>query len=136
MLETMLAERFKLAAHLEKKEMTVYSLMVGKNAPKLTEWKQGEPMPKVPKPEGEIVGMMTTRGTLQQFAEELSANPAIGRPVLDATGIQGTYLFQLGWGPDENVMAAIQQQLGLRFESQKAPVDTLVIDHIERPLAN
>ena len=52
------------------------------------------------------------------------------------TGIQGTYLFQVGWGPDSDIMTAVQQQLGLRFESEKAPMDTLVIDHIEKPDGN
>ena len=136
MLQTMLVDRFKLGAHRENKQMAVYTLMVGKTGPTLTEWKQGEPMPKLPHPEGEIAGAMTTRGTVQQLAEELSRNPIVGRPVLDMTGIQGTYLFQVGWGPDSDIMTAVQQQLGLRFESEKAPMDTLVIDHIEKPDGN
>jgi uncharacterized protein (TIGR03435 family) len=56
--------------------------------------------------------------------------------VLDKTGLPGVYLFDLVWDPDEDFMTAVEEQSGLKFESQKAAVDTIVIDHIEKPDAN
>ena len=81
--------------------------------------------------------------------------PHIGRPVIDQTGLQGGYYIKLQWarpqpasanpgmdiapplgpaGPD--IFTALQQQLGLKLESTKGPVEVLVIDHIERPSEN
>jgi uncharacterized protein (TIGR03435 family) len=81
----------------------------------------------------------------------------LDRPVVDKTGIAGAFDFTLRWSPDESqfsrlgifyrppaedsslpppLFEAIQEQLGLKLEPVKAPVDALVIDHIERPTAN
>jgi uncharacterized protein (TIGR03435 family) len=56
--------------------------------------------------------------------------------VLDETGLPGRYLFNLSWGSDEDMVTAILEQLGLKIETQRAPIDTIVIDHIEKPDAN
>ncbi len=79
---------------------------------------------------------------------------ALDRPVLDQTGLQGKYDFTLNWTPDEfsqhgitppqtvpdnappNLYTAIREQLGLRFETTKAPIPVMVIDHVEEPSAN
>ena len=111
MLQTMLADRFKLVVRREEKAMAVYALTVGKNGPKLVAWKQGGRMPKVPHREGEITGTMANPGTVQQLADLLSRDPAVGRPVFDRTDIHGSYLSQLAWGPDENIMTAVQSNL-------------------------
>jgi uncharacterized protein (TIGR03435 family) len=63
----------------------------------------------------------------------------LGRPVLDKTGLVGDYDFTLKWGPKENgdsIFNAVQEQLGLKLESQQGPVEVLVIDHVERSSGN
>ena len=66
----------------------------------------------------------------------------VERIVLDHTGLSGRYDFDLEWSPDQDapdkpsIFAAAQEQLGLKLESARAPVDVVVIDHIERPTEN
>ena len=60
----------------------------------------------------------------------------LDRPVLDGTGLQGLFSFTLAWNDDNDLMVALQDELGLRLESQKAELDTLVIVHIEKPSEN
>ena len=97
------------------------------------------------------------------FTEWLSGRSETGgRVVIDATGLKGSYDFTLNWTPDDTHVAqssttgagqgptntsppesttlsfftALQEQLGLKLESRKAPVEVLVIDHVERPSEN
>jgi uncharacterized protein (TIGR03435 family) len=56
--------------------------------------------------------------------------------VLDKTGLTGTYILSFGWEADEDYIPALQAQLGLKLESQKAALDTVVIDRIDRPSSN
>jgi uncharacterized protein (TIGR03435 family) len=58
------------------------------------------------------------------------------RPVVDKTGLTGNYLFFLQWGADEDFRDGVAQVMGLRLEPRKAPIEVLVIDHIEKPDAN
>jgi bla regulator protein blaR1 len=173
MLQSMLADRFKLALHHDTKEQQVYALMVAKGGPKFHEVAAtpGDaappklPAPGGPPPKGGI--WMTGRGelhvtgaSLAMFANVLSRQ--LGRIVLDKTELKGDYEFTLKWTPDEgqmtggpgggpagpprdapppegsgpSIFTALQEQLGLKLESQKGPVDTLVIDHVERPSEN
>lgn len=134
MLQTLLAERFKLVVHREAREMAVYALLVGKNGTKLREWKEGDPMPEFGS--GGHPNNFRDRGTMQRLADVLSSGPAVGRPVLDKTGLKGVYVFYVEWDDGEDFLPALQQQLGLKLEPQKAPVDNLVINHIEKPDAN
>jgi uncharacterized protein (TIGR03435 family) len=137
MLQTMLAERFKLAVRHETKEMPVYALTVGKNGPKLHDVKPDDAgFVKVPASEGSTGNGLVTRGSMQDFAFLLSGSSSIDRPLLDKTGLKGSYTLLVHWNADEDFMTAVQDQLGLKFESQRAPVDTIVIDHIEKPDAN
>jgi uncharacterized protein (TIGR03435 family) len=79
---------------------------------------------------------MIVRGTMEDFAYMLSRGPMSDRIVVDKTGFPGTYFFGLQWGEDEEFLTVMQEQFGLKLESQKAPVDILVIDHIEKPEVN
>jgi uncharacterized protein (TIGR03435 family) len=145
MLQTLLADRFKLAAHLGTREMPVYFLTVGKNGPgpTLHELKDGEPPPELKgvtfggshQVEGPTVIM---QGALQDFAIELSGPLfGVGRIVVDKTSLHGTYLGFLHWGDDgDDVISALRDEFGLKLELQKAPVEILVIDHAERPSEN
>ncbi len=79
---------------------------------------------------------MVARQTMSEFASVLSDNPNFDRPIVDKTGLSGVYLLGLRWYADGDLTTAVQEQLGLRLESQRAPVDILVIDHIEKPGPN
>ena len=135
MLQTLLAERFKLVVHRETKEMPVYALVVAKNGPKFHEWKEGDPLPAFGS--GGRANNFRDVGTMQRLADVLSSGPdTIGRPMLDKTGLKGVYVFYVEWDEGEDFLPAMQQQLGLKLEPQRGPVDNLVINHIEKPDAN
>ena len=131
MLRTLLAERFKLVVHRESREMLVYALVPGKNGIKLREWKEGDPVP-------EFHGGQNFRdvGTMRHFADFLSNGTGVGRPVLDKTGLSGVYSLYVEWDDDQEFLPAMQEQLGLKLESQRASVGVLTIDHIEKPDLN
>jgi uncharacterized protein (TIGR03435 family) len=156
MLQTLLAERFKLAVHRGTREMPVYALTVGKNGPgpNLHEEKEGQERPTLKGEEkwGSRTGRpgptIVMRGHMPDFARGLSGDlfyKAIGRPVVDETGLKGIYDGFLHWleidgspgVPDDgDIIPALQDEFGLKLESRKASVEILVIDHIERPNAN
>ena len=166
MLQALLAERFKLELHRETKELPVYNLVIAKNGPKLSEAKPGDTYPggltgldgrgaphlvQVRRGRG-IIGQAVPIGLLvHSLTEEL------GRPVLDKTGLKGSYDFKLEYAPESqgtnfsepgtggtvpressgpSIFTAIQEQLGLKLESTKGPVEILVIDHVEKPSEN
>jgi uncharacterized protein (TIGR03435 family) len=149
MLQTLLADRFKLALHHEQKEQPVYALVPGKNGPKLRP-SEGEGQFSMGPAAGGI-GFQKT--SMSEFAGRfLSVVPMIGRPVLDKTGLPGLYDFTLQLNPTANgdagaikraaaeegfsLFAYALDQLGLRLESEKAAIDFIVIDHAERPSEN
>ncbi len=170
MLQALLADRFRLAAHQTWKEGPAYALVVAKNGPKLAVAKDVVDNPdsqssnnRPPKGTGIGVGRGQISGHatgLTLLANVLSSH--VGRPVIDKTGLTGLYDFALHWNPDESaapvpsgtvdgaekpdtstqdssgpsIFTAIQEQLGLKLEPIKAPVEVLVIDHIERPSEN
>ena len=100
MLQTMLAERFKLVARHENKELPVYALTVGKNGPKLPDVKPDDAgFVKMPAGQGNAGGnILVTRASMQDFAFLLSGDPSIDRPVLDKTGLQGVHVLPLPLG--------------------------------------
>jgi uncharacterized protein (TIGR03435 family) len=133
MLQSLLKERFRLAAHRENKVLPIYELVVAKNGPKL---KAADPAGRKGTSSGG--GNMTaTRVTMSDFAYELSRD--LKRPVFDKTGITGDFDFKLHYEQGEDsvsstnaFLTAVQNTLGLRLESAKGPVEILVIDHIEK----
>lgn len=144
MLQTLLADRFKLALHHETRTLEALVLEVAKSGPKLE------------KAEGEGSSTDSHRGgitgrslSMDHFAWVLAR--ALNVPVVNQTGLEGNFNFKLEWSPDADkpvkpgeipadtgpsIYAALQEQLGLRLASRKAPVDVLVIDHAERPTEN
>jgi uncharacterized protein (TIGR03435 family) len=153
MLQALLADRFKLKVHWEKRELPIYALVVAKSGAKLT--------PSSVKGKFMRAGdeHITLQGqgdnTITLFADELARR--VGRVVFDRTGIKGGYdmtlklpsydtqLLRTGAripppSDDPNappsLYTAIQDQLGLKLEPTKAPLDVLVIDHVERPSPN
>jgi uncharacterized protein (TIGR03435 family) len=143
MLKTMLAERFHLAMHRDTKELPVYGLVVGKNGTKLKEVEFGRSGSdtRPGKYHGERVGMANVANFLSRQMD---------RPVIDMTGLKGFYTFDLEWTPEESAIpkpmeggAAVDsavgpsltsalQQIGLKLEARKAPVEILVIDRADR----
>jgi len=146
MLRTLLADRFQLKVHREKKEGPVYALVVDKKGPKLTPSTSADSTFSTG---GGVRGVRLTfqRQTMEYLALQLSNSGGLGREVLDKTELTGTYDFNLHWAagndgnppPDSNepgLFTAVQEQLGLKLEPRKAPVETLVIDHAEKPSPN
>jgi bla regulator protein BlaR1 len=146
-IQSLLADRFQLRIHKETREEQVYSLVVAKNGPKFRESKFNESdaekgrLPGLKMHPYELIG---TSVDMRLLAEELSRR--LNRNVVDKTGLNGEYDFDLRWAPDAadgdsvpdgpSIFTAVQEQLGLKLESGKAPVDAIVIDHIEKPSPN
>jgi uncharacterized protein (TIGR03435 family) len=145
MVKKLMADRFKLQFHYEKRELAVYALTVAKTGPKLIR-SQGDPsaLPGLGFGPGNFGA---TNATMADIAEAMQQG-ALDRPVVDQTGLTGRFDLRLAWTPDgprpatesadapPDVFTAIQEQLGLKLESTRAPVDVLVIDHVERPSEN
>jgi uncharacterized protein (TIGR03435 family) len=154
-LRNLLEERFPLKFHRETKEQQVYALVVAKNGPRLEQAKDGQGRMRMGR------GMLTDQGAeLGMLAFTLSNQ--LGRLVIDKTGLTGQYHFEWKWTPDPgqpataplgppppgaalprppdphgpSIFTAVEEQLGLRLESQEAPVETLVIDRVETPSEN
>jgi len=205
MLQNLLAERFKLTLHREKKELPMYALVVGKNGPKLKESVEDaapkgggladRPAAVMGKPTVDRDGfpvlppaaagraavslalmngnvrITASKQPMSGLAEDLSRQ--LDLPVLDMTGLTGKYDFTLYFAPEglagmrlpggpppdasppgeagpgmpmasapdgqssPNLFTALQEQLGLKLEQKKGPVDLLVIDHMEKtPIEN
>lgn len=130
MLQAVLAERFKLATHLETKELTVYELVVAKNGPKLKKADPGED--DMTSRRGQL---KATRVSMRALARFLAGPNRLSRPVVDKTGLDGVFDFTLQWTTDPegpSIFAALQEQLGLKLEAKKGPVEVLVVDHAEK----
>ena len=140
-LRSLLSDRFGLRVHIEQREHTVLALRVAKGGPKLPT--------ATPKAGGDSGRLNFVTGRIQGFAVPISllvtelAN-STGIIVRDETNLVGRYDFVLEWAPDDknpndtrpSLYAALVEQLGLRLEPAKAVVETVVIDHVERPSAN
>jgi uncharacterized protein (TIGR03435 family) len=154
MMKKLLAERFGLKFHIEKKELSVYLITVAKSGPKLTE---NTSNPKgLPGLGFRGLGNLVVRNANMGDFAGLLQQRVLDRPVVDQTQLEGRYDFTLQWTPDEtqfggqgaraqasesaqqnpDLFTAMQQQLGLKLEATKAPADVLVIDHVEQPSAN
>ena len=156
MLRTLLEDRFNLKVHRETKESQVFALIFAKNGatpgPKLTVSHDPD-CPANPNGSnfcGVQVGngaMFGQRVPLTRIARELS--PFAGRPVQDRTGLTGAFDFELKWTPDGGAVkpngaddsgpsftTAIEEQLGLKLKGEKGQIETLVVDHVERPSEN
>jgi uncharacterized protein (TIGR03435 family) len=165
MLQALLADRVKLVTHRETRDLPVYFLVIAKNGSKLQQAKPGDTYENGLKGRGGAMGQGTSSST-NRFTTSITAQgmpiasllPLLGRPlarpVLDKTGLIGNFDFTLKFAiarpaPDETLnggpvpdsdlpflLEAIQQQLGLKLETGKGPVEVIVIDHVERPSGN
>jgi uncharacterized protein (TIGR03435 family) len=158
MTRALLRDRFKLVVHTETKQEQVYALVVdrpdGRLGPQLKpSTKDCQPsQPGTPSPCGINTSVNDSSGTLLgngQTMEQLVAalgSFGLNRMVIDRTGLMGSFDIELKWRPDNlrststaqasdlpSIFAALQEQLGLRLESQRGPVEFLIVDSIERP---
>lgn len=162
MLQAMLAERFKLKAHFASKEVATYDLVRAKGGTKLKETataqdnfdgakgRDGKPVPGswISFRMNEVVGQQYSMSGLAAFLSEPAAG--IGRPVIDKTGLTGKYNFTLHWrfpglhvngapappGDGPSIFTVLQDDLGLKLDPSRGRVETIVIDHVERPSAD
>jgi uncharacterized protein (TIGR03435 family) len=144
MVQSLLASRFKMAAHREQREMRGYALTVTKKGAKMREVAPGSKDFAIMN--GGVTFQSATRPdhagvSMAIFANALSGLRAVDLPVIDRTGLPGIYAFELNFSMREDdglptIWTALQEQLGLKLESIKAPIEVLVVDHIERPTAN
>jgi len=147
MIQKLLADRYQLTIHREKKELSIYAITVGKSGAKLTKSVSDPDAMPDEHGNGGSTGLTVryTNYSMADLAKDLQTRQD-GKPVVDQTGIAGRFDFTLKWWPDrwgiasanaEPVLGtAIQEQLGLKLEAVKAPVDVIMIDHVERPSAN
>jgi uncharacterized protein (TIGR03435 family) len=143
MLQTLLADRFQLKFHRDTKEGPVYILAVGNKELKLKPAKSADDYPWVGSPQGGAIsgtGMAGTNATMMLLATRLTGY--LRRPVLDQTGMKEAFDFRFELPRDDSqpdVIASIFasiQALGLKLDAAKGPVETLVIDHAEKPSEN
>lgn len=157
LVQAFLADRFKLAAHYQSQERPVYGLVLaradGTLGPQLRKidvdcatYKRGE-SPLTRSSAGappcsfrmnaggdNKVAIVSGGRTMDELGDTLSG--LVGRPVIDRTNLTGYYEFSMEYPADETggpLFTALREQLGLKLESSRAPLDVLVIDHIERP---
>lgn len=146
MLQPILADRFKLKVHFEKRELSVLALVAAKSGPKLQK-------AAIEESRGQFDGshcLQNTSGHFQACSMENLADTLrdfIGRSVVDRTGQRGLYTFDFYWDKDPNatpeqrassgsIYTAVQEELGLKLESATAPLQVLVIDSAEKPSEN
>jgi uncharacterized protein (TIGR03435 family) len=148
MMQTLLAERFKLAVHWETKQLPVYALRI---APGKSKLKPSDP-DKDPPAAGSMgcpaddphchIGFCCGSATMTVLTGLLSLT--LERPVIDRTGMTGSYYFgELKWAGDDSsgsslpsLVTLMREQFGLELKVERGPVPALVIDHVEKPTAN
>jgi uncharacterized protein (TIGR03435 family) len=154
-IQSVLADRFKLTFHHEQRELAVYALTVSKGGPKMTV--------TADKPSDHrnflfrgLGDLTVTNNAMKDFCDGMQG-AVMDKPVVDQTGLTDRYDFHLKWTPDMGQFAqmgarvppptddpnappslytALQEELGLKLEATKAKADVIVIDHIEMPSAN
>jgi uncharacterized protein (TIGR03435 family) len=174
MLKTLMEDRFKLAAHIEKREVPVYALVVarsdGRLGPKLRPITDDECAARAASRASGALnssrdalpcgGLRPSATGASAFGVHMTRVASLlegagpGRPILDRTNLAGIFDVDFQWGPEAtrltadaspgtasssdatSIFTAVQEQLGLKLESRREPMDVLVIDHVEHPTEN
>jgi uncharacterized protein (TIGR03435 family) len=149
MLQTLLADRFKLLLHRETRNQPVYALVVGKNGSKLQENKEASGLPDRRRSGSGFAFTRTPIATLT-----LILSQEVGRTVVDKTGLTGSYDFTLQYARERmgrgdsdagastnpndlpSIFTAVYEQLGLKLEPQEGPVEFIIVDYVEKPSPN
>jgi uncharacterized protein (TIGR03435 family) len=147
--------RFKLRVHLDKKELPVYALSKAGSSAKIVRSAEGPNQPPVMIFQ-DLGKLKVNNGSIQDFVTVMQSS-VLDRPVVDRTGIAGRYDFTLNWTPDNSqfrswgatiphptggtnapppLATALHEQIGLKLEAIRAPIETLVIDHVEKPVVS
>jgi uncharacterized protein (TIGR03435 family) len=154
MLRNLLSDRFKLTFHREQKVFSIYQLELASSGPKL------KPSNAPPDDPPALIStvypqriVLPARNATMSDLTSLLQRAVLDRPVVDKTGLSGRYDFDLTWAPDETqfggevpvassdapsppLFTAMQEQLGLRLEATRGPVNALIIDTAQKPTAN
>lgn len=139
MLQAMLADRFALKAHRESRNLPIYVLTVATGGPKMKKTAADGLGGNASYASGKVTAREIS---LEALAANLSF--AVGRPIVNKTGLEGGYDFALDYAPEgadasdprPSLFTALEEQLGLKLVPSKGLVDVIVIDHIERPSEN
>jgi uncharacterized protein (TIGR03435 family) len=147
MLQGYLTAQFRLTIHRDTKEEPTFNLVAGKNGPKNLRKSDSNSASMLPNG----AGLVFTGYSMDALAQFLTSMPSIARPVKNMTSLEGAFDFRLDvldakaddigalkmaisrW---ETIPSDLQQQLNLRLESSKGPVETLIVDHAEKPITN
>ena len=162
MIQKLLVDRFQLTFHYEKRELPIYAITVAKDGPRLNPSTATADDPERFQWQGRLADLKVTNMTVSEFAVWFQKT-VTDKPLVDRTGLTGRYTFALIWTPGESefpqfrrtggfhpspsdglndaksapdLYRAFEEQLGLKLESTKAPVNIMVIDHAERPSPN
>ena len=158
MIQTLLADRFKVTIHKESKVLPIYAMIVAKGGPKMKEAEADGNLRVMMSPKGRE---MSGKATLSRLADALSN--MMDRPVVDETELKGVFEIDLTWSPDEsdsprlregggpagaheggeggkfqdtadapNIFVALQEKMGLKLEARKSPADIIVVDSAEK----
>jgi uncharacterized protein (TIGR03435 family) len=147
MIQTLLAERFNFKFHCEQKEMPVYAMIVEKGGPEFKESARDGSFVDHHGVHGRNQNLSASHMTMESLANEIGNTFFVDRPVIDRTGLKGTYDLKIEATPefryirdpqpeDISVFSAIREQLGLKLVPQKANVEVLTVDHVEKPSEN
>jgi uncharacterized protein (TIGR03435 family) len=149
MMQSLLADRFQLKVHREQREVPVYELVVGNKGPKLKESAHDATPANHIRAEGRNWEATLSKASMSDFVHLLDGNGFLDRPVLDKTGLTGTYDIKLTYTPeippnrrgepdptDISIFGAVQDQLGLKLQPQRAGMEVLIVDHVEKPTGN
>jgi bla regulator protein blaR1 len=140
MIQSLLEERFHLRAHRETKELPAYELAVGKDGPRFHPIAAGEAPRRAAGMTAEAARTVwrDPRCTMERLRSMLARS--LHAPVVDRTGLTATYDLELTWTAEGRPLsedpwpmrAALRDQLGLTLQPRRAPVETLVVDHVDR----
>jgi uncharacterized protein (TIGR03435 family) len=138
MVQTLLADRFKVQVRRETREMPVYALLPAKGGVKLV--RTGPPSDYWVHTAGGKGSLTAQKMPIDQLLSILGN--ALHREVLDESGVDGVFDIKLDWTPDgtasdkPSIFTALQEQAGLRLEARKTPREVIVVDRAERPFEN
>jgi uncharacterized protein (TIGR03435 family) len=140
MVRSMLAHEFGMITHREQRTMAAYALVVSKKGLKMRRPTGEDDIATI-----DVMRFLSDDGRLSaasmgRLASTLSGFDEIRAPVVDRTGLEGLYAFHLMFGSNSpnlpDLWTALEEQLGLKLEPIRAPIDILVVDHIDKPREN
>jgi uncharacterized protein (TIGR03435 family) len=140
MMQALLVDRFKLRVHYETRIQSIDQLVIAKSGPKLKQWPAGKDPEGISWSDNQIAVQGGGIDTLVMCLSDVQ-----DRTVVDKTGLAGNYDIYLKWTPDDRqgkpgagptLFTALEEQLGLKLDAVKGPVNALVVDHVEKPSEN